>query len=285
MGTPHPRRPNHFDRDFIRTMMRRDAGSAIGADGFALLTVIVTREDKDRYAGPVPFWVRDLTMTLGISEDTLARIRRRCVQAGWLHYEPGAKGRAAKYRVKIPGEIHPQVAGESPENPRDTTPQVAGESGGESPENPRDILTSSVPDPKTHTQNREVCVDSHGQKTPAEAMAEALAEVCGFKPTVKSAKDEFEKVVSELVAAGVTPEKVREFGKRFWDVCRHARRHERAKPTPREVANWIDRMPESTKHANGKPPRKLPPETANDTDPSALQLIRKHAAEIGAGKP
>ena len=32
----------------------------------------------------------------------MKRVRDKAVEAGWLHYEPGTKGRAARYWVTIP---------------------------------------------------------------------------------------------------------------------------------------------------------------------------------------
>ena len=144
-----------------------------------------------------------------------------------------------------------------------------------------DFLTYPHSDPKTHTpQSRgEVCVDSCGQN-PAEAIAEALAEVCKFTPTVKRAKDEFEKVVSELVAAGCTAEKVREFGQRFWEVCHHARRHNRETPTPAEVAKWIDRMTEEKPATPKTPPQREEPQTPEDFE-KTRRMIKAAKDSIG----
>ncbi len=115
----YPKRPSHFDREFVRAMIDRSAANTIGPDGFALLTIIVDRQDRAReHYAPVSFWSGQLMMALGVSEDTLCRIRKRCVEAGWLHHTPGAKAKAARYYVTMPGEMTPQVAEASQKNRR-----------------------------------------------------------------------------------------------------------------------------------------------------------------------
>ena len=113
MSLNYPNRIPHFDRCFMRALIDREAGTAVGATGLALLAVVVTMEDKKRYA-PVDFWTSHLLRTLGVSEDALIVARRRCTEAGWLHYEPGTRGKAARYWVILPGETNPQIPGESP---------------------------------------------------------------------------------------------------------------------------------------------------------------------------
>jgi hypothetical protein len=145
----YPKRPAHFDPRFQQALIDRAAANTIGPAGCWLLTVIVNMEDRKRYEGPAAFWSHQLTTLLGVSEDSLGRIRKRCVESGWLHYEPGAKAKAARYWVTVPGEATPpQVAEESMGPTRKMRPQVAEESAGESRENPRDILTYPIPDPK-----------------------------------------------------------------------------------------------------------------------------------------
>jgi len=240
--------PNGFDRHFMRALLDCEAGSTIGPTGIALVVAIVTVEDKKRFSAPVDFWTLNLLRTLGISEDALTVARRKCVEAGWLHYEHGTRGKAARYWVTIAGETNPQSPGQSPGQSlpiAETNPQSPGQSPGQRRVNSPDFQSYPPPIPKHTPQSRGgVCVDSDGKKNPNEDLAAALADVCGSRPKVKRAVEEFARVVSELAAAGHTAEKVREFGRRFWEVCDHARRHKREKPTAAEVAKWIDRMPE-----------------------------------------
>ena len=75
-------------------MIDRSAANTIGPDGFALLTVVVDRQDRNRqkYAA-VDFWAGQLMMALGISEDTLGRVRRRCVEADGSITKPALRAR------------------------------------------------------------------------------------------------------------------------------------------------------------------------------------------------
>jgi hypothetical protein len=77
----------------------------IGGDACWLLTFVAHTEDARHYRGPVTFFNEQLLPILGgKSVDTLDRVRRRCIAAGWLHYEPGRKGRPGTYWVLIPDE-------------------------------------------------------------------------------------------------------------------------------------------------------------------------------------
>lgn len=76
----------------------------LGPEACWLLTVVAFTEDARRYRGPVTFWNHQLTALVGCSLNRLMRIRAKVVAAGWLHYSPGAKGKAARYHVTIPPE-------------------------------------------------------------------------------------------------------------------------------------------------------------------------------------
>jgi hypothetical protein len=116
----YPKRPPHFDRIFLRKLVASGAANEIGSDGVLLLMTIVLREDEVRYR-PVGFWNPQLVQALGVrSEDTLARVRARCVAAGWLHYEPGSRTRQAVYWVVLPSD--------APEYHDDEQPQDCGTS-------------------------------------------------------------------------------------------------------------------------------------------------------------
>src|SRR5262249_31318948 len=51
------------------------------------------------------------------SESALKRVRQKCVESGWLVYEPGAKGRAARYWVQIPERFLSTDDAPTDENP------------------------------------------------------------------------------------------------------------------------------------------------------------------------
>jgi len=68
-----------------------------------LLCVIALQEDAIHYQRPVAYWDEQLMPIVGVrSRYTLCRIRRALVEAGWLHYIPGNRGRPARYWVTIP---------------------------------------------------------------------------------------------------------------------------------------------------------------------------------------
>jgi hypothetical protein len=102
---------------------------------------------------------------------------------------------------------------------------------------------------------------------------DALAEVCGIDPTVKSVNRTLTRKTDELANAHppYTPDEVREFGKRFWELCPDAK-DKRERPTPPQVARWIGLL--RTKKRRAHSPRKtepLPPPTAADE----VERIRK----------
>jgi hypothetical protein len=76
----------------------------IGTDGVWLLSIIAHTEDAAHYRSPVKFWNDQLFSVTGLKTwDRLNRARKKAVAAGWLHYEPGGKGKVGKYWVTIPG--------------------------------------------------------------------------------------------------------------------------------------------------------------------------------------
>lgn len=84
-------------------MIRVCAAQEIGTNGFLLVTVIAHTEDAKRYTDAVTFWNDQLMSILGFeSWGQLDRARKRAVEAGWLHYEAGGKGRVGKYWTLIP---------------------------------------------------------------------------------------------------------------------------------------------------------------------------------------
>jgi hypothetical protein len=131
----YPERQPHFDRAFLRTLIERHAANAVGSDGCLLLAAVVLQEDAQRYSGPVDYWNGQLVAALGVrSVDTLERVRARCIEAGWLHYVPGSRSRAARYWVTIPERTpreQPQGCGTSEPTPaamRDFTRSERGTS-------------------------------------------------------------------------------------------------------------------------------------------------------------
>lgn len=101
--TQYPKRQKYFAQRFIRLITKTAAAMEIGADGAWLLTLIVTQEDAKWYTGPVNFWNEQLFGLLGFaSKKPLVKARQKCIDAGWLHYIEGGKGKPGKYWVTIP---------------------------------------------------------------------------------------------------------------------------------------------------------------------------------------
>ncbi len=99
----YPQRESHFAHRLVRLMLRTCAAQEIGSDGFLLVTAVVHCEDSKRYTAAVTYWNEQLMTTLGFgSKGKLDRARRRAVEHGWLHYEPGGKGRVGKYWGTMP---------------------------------------------------------------------------------------------------------------------------------------------------------------------------------------
>lgn len=92
-----------FAHKLVRRMGRVCAAQDMGADACWLVTQIAHLEDTKRYTEPVKFWNEQLTDIVGFhSWGALDRARKRAIEAGWLHYEPGGKGKVGKYWTMIP---------------------------------------------------------------------------------------------------------------------------------------------------------------------------------------
>jgi hypothetical protein len=94
--------------------MKTCAANIIGTDACYLLCLIAHTEDSRRYKPPgVTFWNSQLVPITGFgSVDKLHRVRAHAVASGWLHYQPGRRGRAGLYWVEIPPAL--QDVGDGP---------------------------------------------------------------------------------------------------------------------------------------------------------------------------
>ncbi len=102
----YPQRDSHFAHRFTRLLTKTAAAQEIGPEGTWMLTVIVHQEDAKRYKGAVTFYNTQLMPLCGIGSDRrLFQVRDRLVEAGWLHYEAGAKRRPGKYWVLVPDDL------------------------------------------------------------------------------------------------------------------------------------------------------------------------------------
>ncbi len=139
----YPKRPPFFAHRFCRLLTKMAVANDIGPEGVVLLMTIAHLEDSVRYTKPISYWNDQLAGVCGFgSWDRLARVRQRCIDTGWMHYDAGRKGTPGRYWVTIPSEVEatddgstgnndPQNAGENiipPQNAGQFTGQNAGES-------------------------------------------------------------------------------------------------------------------------------------------------------------
>ena len=166
----YPKREKFWAMKFIRLLSKTCAAQEIGPTGFVLVSVIATTEDAAGYRRAVTYFDGQLAPIVGVdSLKSLAAARKKSVEAGWLHYEPGCKGRAGRYWSTIPE--HADGIDDSPtdESEDDSTPmrsKMYVESGNESGNNREtigedatwqraNILTYPYPYPNTEILSRE----------------------------------------------------------------------------------------------------------------------------------
>lgn len=104
---PKPR-PPFWCIKLLRTMFNYGAAKVIGNDGIALVAMIATEEDRTRYQQPARYTNHQLMAALDIKrQETLRTMRARCVEAGWLVYEPCPAGsrKASTYWTTIPAGL------------------------------------------------------------------------------------------------------------------------------------------------------------------------------------
>ena len=73
-------------------------------------------------------------------------------------------------------------------------------------------------------------------------MFDAIAEVTGFDPA--TAGSQIGKVAASLRKADPEygPDDVREFGRRYWEICPYAEESRTERPTPSELEKYIGRI-------------------------------------------
>ena len=130
--TEYPKRDAYFSHRFVRLLTKTAMAQVIGPKACWLLTVVVHQEDSKRYTGPVNYWNYQLESVGGFgSRGSLVRAREKAVGAGWLHYEPGGKGKCGKYWVIIPERFEDLPDLPSDENPSEYPSVLEQENGRE----------------------------------------------------------------------------------------------------------------------------------------------------------
>jgi hypothetical protein len=99
----YPTRGSHFGIRVCRLLHKTCAAQEIGPIGTLLVTFVALQEDACRYKKPVTFYDGQLMPILGVtSQATITAARRKAVEAGWLVYLRGWKGKASTYWVAVP---------------------------------------------------------------------------------------------------------------------------------------------------------------------------------------
>ena len=102
-NTTYPDRDQCFAHRFCRLLTKAAVAQEIGPEACWLLSVIVHQEDAIRYQRGVTFYNEQLMPLCGFGgKSRLANVRRKAVQAGWLHYAEGTKSKPGTYWVTIP---------------------------------------------------------------------------------------------------------------------------------------------------------------------------------------
>ncbi len=167
----YPRRPAAFAFKFGRLLAKSAAAQEIGTVAAYLLRVIADQEDALRYTKAISFWDVSLMTLVGCSsQKTLASARKKAVDAGWLHYKPGAKGRAGLYWVLIPPhcvsisddpindcqwELHSECDVENTPNRGRSYVESGVESGTIVRGNGQPFLPNPIPNPTPNHSTRE----------------------------------------------------------------------------------------------------------------------------------
>ena len=128
----YPKRLPYFACKFVRRMSAVRLANDIGAEACWLLSFIAATEDAKGSRAPVAFWNDDLATRAGLSLSGMKRARDRAIEAGWLAYEPGAKGRAAKYHVLVPDWAANLDDGAGDETPGELSGAIPGQGEPES---------------------------------------------------------------------------------------------------------------------------------------------------------
>jgi hypothetical protein len=99
----YPKRPQYFACKFVRLLTKKCVANDLGPQVFTLLCVVVHQEDARGYTDSVGWYNSQLMPVAGLnSVDVLDRVRRKAIEAGWLHYTPGGKNTPGRYFVTIP---------------------------------------------------------------------------------------------------------------------------------------------------------------------------------------
>ena len=120
MSDSYPKREPFYAHRFVRLITKTAAAQHIGPEACWLLSIIAHQEDAIHYRHPIRYWNEQLGALCGFgSRKRLVSARRRAVDAGWLVYREGGKGRPGVYWVEIPPEYQ-----DLPDGPCDESGEI-----------------------------------------------------------------------------------------------------------------------------------------------------------------
>jgi hypothetical protein len=103
---PTDRADGFFALKFCKLLSKTAAANDLGSDAVVLLMIIALKEDSKQYTDAPNYWNNQLMPLCGIgSKKRLVTARNKAIEAGWLHYEQGGKGKVGRYWVLVPGRF------------------------------------------------------------------------------------------------------------------------------------------------------------------------------------
>jgi hypothetical protein len=257
----YPKRPKFFACQFARKLIKKTVANEIGTQGCWLLTVVAMTEDARGYTDPVTFYNGQLLPLVGVgSVDALDRVRRRCIEAGWLHYIPGGRREGpGRYWVTVPAKYAGTDDAPTDEDSDEdtlfrtgaeqTAEQCAEQTAEQTASKPRNLLPVPAPIPFAADSASAVAVATNPaaktkpaprEKKPRQRnpLYDAIANVTGLDPETAGGCLGTASAALSRADPPYTPADVHEFGRRFLDLCPYAR-GERDRPSPGELQKYI----------------------------------------------
>ncbi|MFW6124617.1 MAG: hypothetical protein ACOC46_00605 [Pirellulales bacterium] len=158
MADGYPQRAPFFAHRFVRLLTKTATAQQIGPEACWLLSIIAHQEDAIHYRHPIRYWNEQLGALCGFgSRKRLVSARRRAVDARWLVYHEGGKGRPGVYWVEVPAEYR-----DLPDGPCDESDATVCRSDSErKPEHQTESRSDSSRKPE-----RQAPANRNGKGTP-----------------------------------------------------------------------------------------------------------------------
>ncbi|WP_439629014.1 hypothetical protein [Gemmata sp.] len=265
-------RPQFFGCSFIRLLVKKTVANDLGPQAFTLLSVIVMTEDARGYSGSVGFYNPQLMPLIGAtSEDTLDRVRKKCVEAGWLHYVPGGRRSGpGRYRVTIPAQHAGTDDAPTDESSsagtlfRTGAEQNTEQTAEQTASKPRNLLPIPSPNPSaadstsatvaieptpTTPKKKSPAPQREKKPRPRDLLFDALAEATGTDPDGQASRIGMVAAALRKFSPPVTPDEVRTLAKRWRNLLPWAKPESHPRLTLTIIQNHIH-----TLRADGRAP-------------------------------